>query len=262
MSENKSTKKVPLHIVYMTIGLICIFTAGAIFLVMPNGRSRQQNPQTSGSSSTGPANALPAATVSPGAPALMPETPADTAGQPGNLVNAQEAAMPYSGQPTHIEIPAIDLAAGVVPVGLQQVTINGSQYFQWQVPADFLAGWHNTSANLGQPGNTVLNGHHNIFGEVFGRLIDLNTGDVIMMRDNRDEAFYYTISQVEILPERGESLEVRITNASWINTTQDERLTLVTCWPPDDNSHRLIIVAHPQEDSPVGTEDGSTSPES
>ena len=41
------------------------------------------------------------------------------------------------------------------------------------------SGWHTTSAPLGVAGNTVLNGHHNIRGEVFGHLADLKSGDLI-----------------------------------------------------------------------------------
>jgi sortase (surface protein transpeptidase) len=40
-------------------------------------------------------------------------------------------------------------------------------------------------------------------------------------------------------------LSVRLDNAAWRDTTPDERLTLVTCWPAWDNSQRLIIVAYP-----------------
>jgi sortase A len=40
-------------------------------------------------------------------------------------------------------------------------------------------------------------------------------------------------------------MEVRIANAKWIQPTSDERLTLVTCWPYTNNTHRLIIVARP-----------------
>jgi hypothetical protein len=45
-----------------------------------------------------------------------------------------------------------------------------------------------------------------------------------------------------------ESLEIRLDNGRWILPTEDERLTLVTCWPEDSNSHRLIIVAVPAPD--------------
>jgi sortase (surface protein transpeptidase) len=32
-----------------------------------------------------------------------------------------------------------------------------------------------------------------------------------------------------------------------MQSTDDERLTLVTCWPADSNTHRLIIVARAVE---------------
>ena len=116
--------------------------------------------------------------------------------------------------------------------------------YQWQVPADYEAGWHNTSAPLGEPGNTVLNGHHNIFGEVFGRLVDLEVGSEIVVYD-AGNPHSYTVAEIEILPERDQPLAVRQENAAWIQPTDDERLTLVTCWPHTDNSHRLIVVAYP-----------------
>jgi sortase A len=45
--------------------------------------------------------------------------------------------------------------------------------------------------------------------------------------------------------EEGEKSAVRLENASWIAKTSDERLTLVTCWPYDTNTHRLVVVASP-----------------
>jgi sortase A len=126
---------------------------------------------------------------------------------------------------------------------------NGEQtYYQWQVPETYEAGWHNTSAPLGQPGNTVLNGHHNIFGEVFGQLVDLEMGAEILVYD-KTGPHRYSVADVQILPERDQPLEVRQENASWIQPTEDERLTLVTCWPRTDNTHRLIVVAYPAESS-------------
>jgi sortase A len=48
-----------------------------------------------------------------------------------------------------------------------------------------------------------------------------------------------------IVKEKGESVEVRRKNAQWIAPTNDERLTLVTCWPYTNNTHRVIVVAKP-----------------
>ena len=39
--------------------------------------------------------------------------------------------------------------------------------------------------------------------------------------------------------------KVRLANARWIQPSEDERLTLITCWPYESNTHRLIIVALP-----------------
>ncbi len=50
---------------------------------------------------------------------------------------------------------------------------------------------------------------------------------------------------IHILPEKGQPPEVRRRNLAWILPTREERLTLVTFWPPENNTHRLIVVARP-----------------
>jgi sortase (surface protein transpeptidase) len=49
-----------------------------------------------------------------------------------------------------------------------------------------------------------------------------------------------------ILAEEGQEIGVRLENARWLQPSDDERLTLVTCWPQWSNTHRLIIVARPE----------------
>jgi sortase A len=94
------------------------------------------------------------------------------------------------------------------------------------------------------PGNTVLDGHNNISGEVFRTLTNIQVGDTITLYAANQERVY-RVGQKLILKEIGQPLEVRQANAQYISPTSDERLTLVTCWPPTGNSHRLIIVAQP-----------------
>jgi len=144
--------------------------------------------------------------------------------------------------PDRIVIPAIKLNAPIRQAALKEIEIQGKTFNQWVAPRSFAAGQITTSAPLGAVGNTVLIGHHNIYGEVFGHLVDLNVGDQITVYSG-DQKFLYGITQKLILREQGEPLEVRLKNAQWIGPTQDERLTLVTCWPHDSNTHRLIIVA-------------------
>jgi sortase A len=38
---------------------------------------------------------------------------------------------------------------------------------------------------------------------------------------------------------------VRLENAKWIGPFNEERLTLITCWPFNSNTHRLIVIAKP-----------------
>jgi LPXTG-site transpeptidase (sortase) family protein len=144
--------------------------------------------------------------------------------------------------PDRIVIPAIKLDAPIRQATLNEIEFQGKTFNQWVAPSSFAAGQIATSAPLGAVGNTVLIGHHNVYGEVFGHLVDLNVGDQITVYSG-DQKFLYGITQKLILRELGEPLEIRLQNAQWIGPTQDERLTLVTCWPHDSNTHRLIIVA-------------------
>jgi len=136
-------------------------------------------------------------------------------------------------------IPAIGLDAPVVPVGWT-MTEDGPV---WDV-ADYAVSWHNTSAYPGHVGNIVLSGHHNIKGKVFRYLIDLEPGDEITLYVG-ETAYHYVVAEKHLLEEKGMPEEVRRSNAQWIAPTNDERLTLVTCWPYTSNTHRLIIVAKP-----------------
>lgn len=146
--------------------------------------------------------------------------------------------------PVRILIPSIDLDAPVIPAPVNFEKLAGKEFLQWYVPDQFASGWHTTSAMLGETGNTVLNGHHNAFGEVFISLVDVTEGDIIWV-ESAQSRFKYQITNKMILPEKYEQLDVRMNNAQWILPSIDERLTLITCWPYETNTHRLIVVARP-----------------
>jgi sortase A len=183
--------------------------------------------------------------VLPETPLLLPsDRPSSTPAPIGTLTPEQITA----SIPTRIVITAIDLDAPVTPVGLHQVDGN----LTWDVPNYFAAGWLNKSAVLGRVGNTVFDGHHNILGKVFANLKDLKQGDQIQVYAG-DKSFFYVVTGLHILPERDQPIEVRIENAKWMQATTDERITLITCWPPSSNTHRLIIVAQPIDSVPDRT---------
>ena len=146
--------------------------------------------------------------------------------------------------PLRLVIPAIELDAPILPSEAEIVQIADNPYQVWHAPDEYAAGWHVSSAPLGVPGNTVLNGHHNIYGEVFKRLVELEQGDEIIVH-SENTAFSYKIQNKMILPEKYAPLEERVRNSQWILTSDDERLTIVTCWPYESNTHRLILVASP-----------------
>ncbi|MBN1265754.1 MAG: sortase [Anaerolineales bacterium] len=146
--------------------------------------------------------------------------------------------------PDRIVIPHIGLDAPVIPAGIRDIEYEDQVYEQWLAPNEFAAGWHFTSATLGIPGNTVLNGHHNIYGEVFRRLEELEIGDGIFVYSG-NRIFMYQAATKLILKERWQPVEVRLENARWLQPSGDERLTLVTCWPYESNTHRLILAARP-----------------
>jgi LPXTG-site transpeptidase (sortase) family protein len=149
--------------------------------------------------------------------------------------------------PERLIIDKIKLDAPVELAKSMSVTIDGEEVTQFLVPEEFAAGWDEGSAPLGVPGNTVLSGHHNAFGEVFKRLVDLEVGDTFTVLSGAKQ-FNYIIANKMILPEKNEPLSVRLENSRWIMPSTDERVTLVTCWPATSNTHRLIIVAVPLSD--------------
>ena len=146
--------------------------------------------------------------------------------------------------PDRIAIASIGLDASIVAVEFANYTFEGKAYQQWLAPEGLNVGWHNTSAKMGTAGNTVLNGHHNIKGMVFRDLYQVEVGDKIEVFAE-GESFTYVVVHTDILAERNQPIEVRLSNAEWIKETQDERITLITCWPFESNTHRVIVVAVP-----------------
>lgn len=169
-------------------------------------------------------------------PVVNTETPILATATPGGV-------SPAVSPPTRIVANSINLDAKIVEVGWKQVIENGVSTNVWEV-ANYAAGWHKNSKLPGQGGNIVLSGHNNIKGEVFRYLVDLKPGDGITLFVG-EKLYEYTTTDVFILKDKGEPEAVRPENAKWIGSFNDERLTLVTCWPYTNNTHRVIVVARP-----------------
>jgi sortase A len=150
---------------------------------------------------------------------------------------------PSDSDPTRITIPAIGLDAPVVSVGIKEIVEGDHVRRVWEV-ADYAAGFHRGMARPGHAGNTVLSGHNNIRGEVFRDLYKLQTGDDIYLWVG-DMPYHYQVSVKYRIPIKGAPPEVLQDNLRWIMPTEDQRLTLLTCWPNWSNTHRIIVIAFP-----------------
>jgi sortase A len=188
-----------------------------------------------------PAPPTPTLTATPTPTAAAVEVPPTNT--PAPAPPSQPPAAAESGPPSRVVVKSVGIDTPVTPVGWSVVFQNGREYSVWDV-ADYVSGWHNTSALPGQPGNTVLSGHHNIRGEVFRYLVDVQEGDEVDVYVG-DTVYPYYVQQKLIVKEKDEPVEVRRQNAQWISPTDDIRLTMVTCWPYTNNTHRVIVVAKP-----------------
>ncbi|MGD8586350.1 MAG: sortase [Chloroflexota bacterium] len=168
--------------------------------------------------------------------ALLPQSPAGF----GHSA-AEKPAGPIDGS-ARLEIPAIGVNAPIQAVGLVELEQDGRRYQQWRVPNAYAVGWHATSARPGRPGNTVLNGHNNVYGAVFRDLVALQLGDEMTIYED-GQAYHYQVAHRELVEEKDQPLDVRLNNARWMLPTSDERLTLISCWPAIGITHRVIVVA-------------------
>ncbi len=147
--------------------------------------------------------------------------------------------------PVRIIIPAIGLDAAVQPMGWRVV----DDHTEWAVPDD-AAGRHIDSAFPGEAGNVVISGHHNIGGRVFSGVSrigepdsPLGLGDEIILEDEIGREFVYRITGWRRFPEASASVAMRQENASYLLPTDFPQLTLITCWPAQTNTHRVIVMA-------------------
>jgi len=158
-------------------------------------------------------------------------------------------------RPERIVIPAIKLDRRVVEIGwTTELVDNATLRREWETVAH-AAGFHRESAPPGVAGNTVISGHNNIDGAVFKELHRLDAGDRVVVYAGQ-QRHAYEVERTFIVREEGASEADRIANGLWIGDTPDERLTLVTCYPPWGNTHRVIVIARPVRDDGQDASEG------
>lgn len=96
------------------------------------------------------------------------------------------------------------------------------------------------SAPFGR-GNSVLYGHDDIQGSVFGRLSEVHSGDLIVVTTAQGQHIYQVVDRTIVSP-----TDVRI-----LAPSRDVRLTLFTCWPNHVDTQRVVITALQEADNAV-----------
>lgn len=222
-------------------------------------------PQATATRRPATATPAPSATAVPSAISAAPVTAAPVTAP---AVAAPTAAPPsaFAGpvEPVRIAIPDLKIDAKVVPMGWEVVQTAAGPVSQWVIPK-YEAGHHINSAGLGEAGNLVISGHNNIFGEVFKPISlawdndarvkvddftdrsDILDGRRIDLFDAQGKQYSYAVTEFYRLKDTGVSQAQRLANGQYMLPTGDERVTIVTCWPPTNNTHRLVVVAEPTD---------------
>jgi sortase A len=245
----------------------------------PSAPVAQTTVSSTESTATVPPTAI-APTATPGAPAptmtaapsspepLLPTvTPvpaeAEVATVSAPMTTTVPAATPVlASAPVRLVIPDLKLDVPVVEMGWQVVQTADGPRSDWVIPKNE-AGHHINSALLGDEGNVVISGHNNIYGEVFKPISfawdnasrvqvdsftdqsDILNGRTVELFDAAGREFKYTISAFYRLKDTGVSIQQRIANGRFMEPTDQAQVTLITCWPPTSNTHRLVVVAAP-----------------
>lgn len=187
--------------------------------------------------------ASPTPTSTPTATPTPTPTPTST---PTMTPTPTPTPTPVIYPPTRIVIPSVGIDAPVIPTHWVMQEVNGTLTPVWVVPDAPRVGWHETSAPLGRPGNTVLNGHNWPENGPFRFLHKVQKGDSVLLYSG-PLVFIYQVEEIFLLPEAGQPREVREANARYIQPAEDERVTLVTCHPYGSTRFRLIVIARPRQ---------------
>lgn len=232
-TELKSQQKIT-----WTLGNL-LMLAGFYVLVYVGGVFADQhyNQQAARGDSALPLEAAPAPTVAPLQPFIAPSLSSNSAiDAPVARVKADYSTI------NRIRIPAIDVDSKVIEVGWTQE--NGVAV--WQV-AKYAVGHHQGSANPGDNSNIVLAGHVGGAAPVFARLIDVQAGDQIELYSNGQQ-YLYVVQDSQRVQEVGVSDDQRLANAAYMDPTNHELITLITCWPavgPNAFDQRIVVRAVP-----------------
>jgi sortase A len=208
------------------LGLILVFLAGLNTLDQLNSQVAALFADQSVPSPTPLLSpvVLPSGHTSPGDPGGARPNTAEIPAHLLPQVQAYNASLilptPGPEQAQRISIPEIEVSAPVV------------QGDDWEALKRGV-GQHIGSADAGQPGNLVLSGHNDIYGEVFRHLDQLAVGDEITIETPSRTYTYQVTDTLVVAPDFVEVLA----------PTETATLTLISCYPYLIDSQRIVVQA-------------------
>ena len=153
--------------------------------------------------------------------------------QPTLDISREEAGGAY---PIRLAIPELGLLAPVLQV---QTDPN----FDIVTPRNEI-GHYALSPRLGEGGNTVMVGH--VYpGRVFNKLLDAQVGQIVRITDEYYTEHYYRIESIIRFPYEIGKPEDREIGFQYMYDNSQERITLVTCYPEYEWTHRFVVRAVP-----------------
>ena len=161
-----------------------------------------------------------------------PEFPVVTTTRPPGATTPTSAPAPTTTQ-TPIEPPDTDAVARIVipKIEADYIVVEG-------VTLDNLRdgpGHYPLTPMPGQAGNAAIAGHRTTYGAPFGKLDNLEPGDVINLRTYQGQFEYVIYDKFAVGPNATEVLDT--------DPARKATLTLTTCHPPYSAAERLIVKA-------------------
>jgi LPXTG-site transpeptidase (sortase) family protein len=166
---------------------------------------------------------------------------------------ALEAQRPEGGEEEFLGTYPIRLAIEDLGLISPVLQVQTDANFDIVTPRDEI-GHYVLSERLGTGGNTVMVGH--VYpGRVFNVLLDAEIGQVVRVTDENFEEHYYQITEIIRFPYEIGNAEDRELGLHYMHDNSEERITLVTCYPEFEWTHRFVVRAVPIDGPPEPVDD-------
>lgn len=146
--------------------------------------------------------------------------------------------------PTHVRVRGTNADGDSIQIDTELLGVSlDQQGLIWAPPRS--AGHFLYSARPGEGSNIVIVGHSGS-GLVFDPLLDIQPGAHITLTSAAGDT-QYTVTNMQVIAVRDADAQQLAENLAFVEPTATEQVTLITCWPRDEYTHRLIVQAVPDE---------------